>query len=316
MEITSYQEILKETHVEEGCELGFIVRSEIIDTVAYYPTTGDKEYPGSSCDWTTPDATPDEEDWDLYKLLKREYHEKYGPLTLKQYSTRMKLMMEMFQDSDHMACFTKRYIRRVWMMKQIYELADASLQLLFTRLKRGIVTLYERAVRFKNENTLILSREKDKKMEKYTKLALTAIDCFLEKVNTFILENPYLLSSLCFEAKVYFLQSTPAMISTIKSLPWIDYDLLPHVQGKYYASSRDFWGDYLVRTFCPRNLVGDVCKRIAEYIPKKIEGSSFIDFFRKHFDIKTKSYIGNNNLLDVTLFISSAQRTEIMVILK
>ena len=225
--------------------------------------------------------------------------------------------MDMFHDSQHLRCFNKRYIRRVWVLNQIYELAIGSLELIMTRVKKGVIALYERAVKFMNEHPGV---EKTKQMEKYTALALEVMHIFCEKSTAFFAKNLTLVSALNLQSKVYFIQSsTPETISTFNFLQktrWIEPELIPHVEPKYYAYWKDFWTVILTRTLCSDNIClgQDVCHKIAEFIPERIVGASFIDFFKKRFDIQNETYIGKKHF-EVTC-ISNKQTTEIIVLLK
>lgn len=316
MDITTYQLVATETHLVEGKESRFKVLHEIRDNTVFYPTSGDKEYPSSSCEWRNPDDDDEEGDLHVYRLLKEEYHQKYGPLTLKQYVARMKSLMELFQDSMLLPYKNKRYIRRAWIMMQMYDLANNSMGLLLTRMKKALIALYERMVTFKNEVVVL---RKTKQMEKYINMSLKIMDIVCDKIAAFFVENPTLLSSLNLESKAYFIQlATPAVISTfmiLQATRWIEPVLIPHVESKHYAHWKDFWSVILKRTFCSDQIClgEDVCDKIAEFIPEKIVGSSFIDFFQKHFDMKTKHC--DKRVFDVT-YNAHNHFDEIVVILK
>jgi len=198
----------------------------------------------------------------------------------------------------------------------MYELADNSINLLLTRLKKGVIILYQRAVKFKNENVQIV---KTKEMERYTTMTLNIMDVFCDKITAFFAKNPTLVSALDLSAKAYFIQaSTPEMFSAFKylqKLRWIDPTLVPHVESKYYAYWKSFWAGILTRTLCSDNIClgEDVCHKIAEFIPEKIVGASFIEFFQQHFDIETQTFIGKKHF-GVTC-TSSHHRTEFVVVL-
>ena len=294
-----------ETHLVEGKESRFKVLHEIRDNPVFYPTSGDKEYPGSSCEWRNP---YDEGDLHLYRILKEEYHQKYGPLTLKQYVARMKSLMDLFQDSMLMPYKNKRYVQRAWVMMQMYNLANNSMGLLLARMKRALIALYERMVTFKNEVAVL---RKTKQMEKYITMSLKIMDMVCDKIAAFFSENPILLSSLNLESKAYFIQSaTPAVISTfmfLQATRWIEPVLIPYVEPKHYSYWKDFWSIILKRTFCSDRIClgADVCEKIAEFIPEKIVGASFIDFFQKHsgrkkscvFDVTCNTHVHFNEII-------------------
>lgn len=311
MEITTYQIARQETHVLGGQNTVLTIKCEIVDTIEYYPTTGDKEFPSDSCDWQNPD---DEDDWELYRILKNEYHEKYGPLTLKQYVARMHLIMGMFRSAEKLRTTKRRYIARIWALKLVYDLADNSIPLLCTRMKKGIISLYERAVKFKYS---LPEMNVYDGVQKYTEMTSKVMDSVCEKINVFFTENPVLLASLSCEAKVYFFQTAPGMISTIRYLHekrWIDEDLIPHTVPKYYEHWKKFWTKYIIRSFCTKQIClgEDVCEKIAEYMPERISGSSFVDFFQKHFDVVNQCYIGSKQFG----IICNEQRSEITIILQ
>jgi len=313
MEITTYRLVTEEEHILEGRETRFKVLHEIRDSVAFYPTTGDKEYPNSSCDWRNPYDDDEQGDWNVYRILKREYHEKYGPLTLKQYIARIKQLMDMYP-SCNLLNLNKRYVRRAWIMKQMYELADNSMGLLLVRCKKAVIAIYERAVKFKNEVATILQT---KEMRKYITMAINVMDAVCDKINAFFLENPILISSMNVESQAYFMHSAPPAVSTFMSLQtmrWIEPSLVPHVESKYYPYCKDFWSSILMQSLYKIWLGPDICKKIAEFLPKRIKGGSFIDFFRKHYDMKNMSFIGRN--LFVVTCNMHENFNEIVVILK
>jgi len=296
MEITTYC-LTQEQHVLEGKDSRFKIMHEIKDNVAFYPTTGDKEYPNSSCDWQNPDDD-DEGDLNVYRILKREYHEKYGPLTLKQYIERVQYLMKMFP-SCNLLTLNRSHVRRAWIMKQMYELADNSMGLLMVRCKKAVIALYERAVKFKNESTMITQT---KEMRKYITMTINVMDDVLKKINAFFVENPILVSTMNVDSQVYFIHSAPPMVSTFMSLQtmrWIEPALVPHVESKYYPYCKNFWSSILTQSLYKIWLGPDICNRIAEFLPKRIEGASFIDFFQKNYDIKSMSFIGRK-LFEVT----------------
>lgn len=316
MEITTYQLVSQEEHILEGKEARFKVFQEIKDDVAFYPKTGEKEYPRSSCEWRNPDEDDEEGDLMVYRILKREYHEKYGPLTLKQYIERMHCLMQMFP-SCNLLSLNKSYVRRAWIMKQMYELADNSMGLLLVRCKKGVIALYERAVKFKIESAAIVQT---KEMRKYTLMAMNVMDTVCDKINMFVAKNPTILSALNMDSKAHFIHSVhPSMVSTfmwLQTMRWIEPALVPHVELKYYAYWKHFWKTILTRLFCSDKIClgPDVCNKISEFLPKRIESATFIDFFQAHFVMKNECYIGRK-LFDVT-YNTHEHFNEITVILK
>ena len=311
MEITTYR-FATERHILEGKETRFKVLHEIKDNVAFYPKKGNKEYPNSMCDWQNPDDD-EEGDWNVYRVLKREYHEKYGPLTLKQYIERIKYLLEMFP-SCNLLSLNKSYVRRAWIMKQMYELADNSMGLLLVRTKKAVIALYERAVKFKSEVATIVQT---KEMKKYNAMTINVMDVVCGKINAFFVKNPTLISTMNVESQAYFMHSAPPMVSTfmaLQTMRWIEPELVPHIESKYYSQSKDFWSSILMQSLYKIWLGPDICKKIAEFLPKKIKGASFIEFFQKHFDMKNKSCIGRK-MFDVTCN-THEHFNEIVVILK
>ena len=312
MEITTYRSAIQE-HILEGKETRFKLLYEIKDNVAFYPTTGTKEYPNSSCDWRHPEDDDEEGDLHVYRILKREYHEKYGPLTLKQYIGRIQYLMEMFP-SCNLLSLNKSHIRRAWIMKQMYELADNSMGLLLTRCKKAVIALYERVVKFKSEAATIVQT---KELRKYITMTINVMDAVCDKINAFFVENPILISTMNVESQAYFMHSVPPMVSTFRCLQtmrWIEPALVPHIESKYYPYCKDFWSSILTRSLYKIWLGPDICNKIAEFLPQRIEGASFIDFFQKHYDMKNMSFIGRK-LFEVTCN-THAHYNEIVVILK
>jgi hypothetical protein len=253
----------------------FRVESEIGDKVVYYPEKCDKDYPNN------------QKEPENMREAKRDYHRKYGPLTSKQFVERIKYLIGSYILGSKIP-FSMRFIKKMWVIKQMYEAVDNSFEIALMR-KKLLINIYERGIAIKRE---IKNTTKNEKMEKYAALAEKTLDRVLEKTTIFISENRLFLW-LSTEAKYYFVDvATPQMVSTFTYLQrnyWLDYELVSDISEKHASFWEGLWEKFLISNFCRKevHLGEDICRKIAEFIPQKIEGSCFIEYFRKHYDIKS-----------------------------
>uniref|UniRef100_A0A6C0HTC1 Uncharacterized protein n=1 Tax=viral metagenome TaxID=1070528 RepID=A0A6C0HTC1_9ZZZZ len=237
------------------------------------------------------DLEHSEENSEYTKMSRSEYHSKYGLLTFKQFTTRMKELMTSFHASKKMADKTKRMLRSVWILKQIYECVDNSMGLLLARIKMLLVNAYQQMVVFKREN---LPNSKNK-LGRYVQRTLNVMERVCGKIIQLFASRPDILFILNQESKQHFFENaTPCMLAKIGYLQknrWIDESMVPIITPKYYRYWNFFWKEFVLQYF---KLGEDISGRIAEFIPTRIEGSTFLDLFRKKFDLESKSFSSDN----------------------
>lgn len=256
----------------------FKVESEINDKVVYYPEKCDKDYPNNQ-------AEPEN-----MREAKRDYYRKYGPLTSKQFVDRIKYLIQSYVLGSYLP-FSRRFIKKMWLIKQMYEVVDNSFEIAVMR-KKLFIDFYERGIAINQE---IKKTTQNAKMKKYATLTEKIVNKVLIKMTRFISENRIFLL-LSNEAKCYFADvATPHMVSTFAYLQrnyWLDYDLVSVIGAKHSFYWKIFWEKFLTSNFCRKevHLGEDICRKIAEFIPQKIEGSCFVEYFRKHYDTKNQCF--------------------------
>lgn len=222
-------------------------------------------------------------------MPRSDYHATYGPLTLKQFMGRLKYLIDSFQITKKIMQNPRRTLRCVWLLEQIYEYMDGSMELLLVRMKQLLVNAYDQFVVFKRENI-----PSSNKLGKYIIRTLNIMEKVCGKISRFLASRPEFLFMLKDESKMYFFENaTPCMVSKIGYLQknrWVDDSMVPIVAPKYYLYWNAFWKDFLVRYL---QLGDDICGRIAEFIPTRIEGTTFLDFFRKNFDLENKCFVND-----------------------
>ena len=291
MEITSFKIILSETQFgdeffEEGvienprftAMTTFRVESEINDTPVY----GDFQ-----------DSTQ-----------KKHYHEKYGSLTFKQFMARMCDLTAEYKAAEKIQSASRRRICCAWILKKIYDSIDNSLQLIFDRVKKLAVTSYDQACVFNSQPI-----PTHKGIKKYYLMTQAIINNVCRKITDFLATRPEILFTLRPDSLRIFLENaTPQMVSKIghwQHRRWIDHDLVSIVAPKYYDFWNTFWKNLLVSRFQRLKLLSDdICVKIAEFIPTKLEGSTFFDFFRANYDIKNDIYNNTRHLFTLSSSVS------------
>jgi len=295
MEITSFKVILSETcfgdeFFEDGvvqnphftAMTSFRVESEINDTPVY----GDSQV----------------------MTQKKQYHEKYGSLTLDQFMQRMRDLTAAYNAAEKITSATRMRICCAWVLKKIYESIDNSLHLIFDRIKKLAVTAYDQACFFNKQPI-----PTHKLIRKYYLMTQSAINKVCGKITDFLATRPDILFTLRKDSLRNFLEiATPEMVSKcgyLQQRRWIDREWIPLVSPKYYLFWNRFWKNLLISQFQTHPkipcLSDDICANIAEFIPTKLEGSSFFEFFRANYDIKNDIYLNKLHLFTLTTHVST-----------
>ena len=186
----------------------------------------------------------------------------------------------------------------MWLIKQMYELIDNSFEVVIMQ-KKMLINAYERGIIIKRE---IENIHQNEKMKKYATLAVKIVDKVLSELTLFISKNRIFLL-LCNEAKHYFARvASPQMVSTFVYLQrnyWLDFVLVPIITSKHYYFWRIFWEKFLISNLSSK-YGEDICRKIAEFIPQEIKGSSFIDYFRKHYNMQNDCFLTDERPFELT----------------
>lgn len=219
---------------------------------------------------------------------------------LSHFKIRLKELMVSFRGTRKMARRSMRHIRASWILKQIYELMDDSLDLLFDYSKQLVIICYEQIIDRKSET--IVSRSE--KIKKYVEKTNDIMEKVLGRIATFFSSRPDLLFLLNDRSKKHFFENSDvSKIGYLQRRRWILEEHL-FVAPRYYAFWNNFWKGIIVRYF---KLGDDICGKIAEFIPTRIIASTFLEFFRK----PTEKFIVHSDFSDLGQYYNN-----IVVVLK
>lgn len=233
-----------------------------------------------------------------FQLEKREYVEKYGPYSLKDFEERIGESVRNFMAANNLPTH-RAIIRRIWIFKQMYELFDKSMGLLVNGKPNLLTRAITKALEILGDPTL--ERMMDDRLEsETTKRAIAQCLNVIRKV--------YVRVAEIMTSDVKFLKLLPTttlltlteyasqkMVSKFRRLPWIDPVLVDRVKPKFNAFWQNLWCRFFTRNF---NFDNDICFVIAEFMPMNFRRESFPDFFSRKYNAQTQEFFGER-LFDV-----------------
>lgn len=209
--------------------------------------------------------------------LKSLFREFYGPCTVKAFTEKMQDIFDgLMNNSWKPIKATRTFIRKIWLLKQIYELFEGSLELI-TKTSNLLIKSYSAMFVFKVE----IIKRVSKRMKKYVDIAFETIHRVHKKINNVIASDSNLLKLLPPNLLEYFVKhASPHMVSKIKCLPWIEPEIALMATPGYNIYWTEFWLSFFERNF---KLSSEVCRIIAEFMPMALQGETFLDFFRRNY---------------------------------
>ena len=239
-----------------------------------------------------PEAGPE------FQFKKKEYVEKYGPYSMKYFENIMKELLNNFEASEKMP-FKQRTIRKVWVLKQLYELFDGSMGLLVLGKPHLLGVAIAKALEVLRDSTIEMIMD-DRAHSEVTKNSIAKSLKIIQKIYTNIanivtsdMKLLKLLPTTTLLALVEY--ASHKMVSKIRRLSWIDPVLVNRVTPKFNSYWQNFWHKFFARNF---NLSNDICFVIAEFMPMIFKKEAFLDFFRRKYDTRTREFFGKR-LFDV-----------------
>jgi len=130
----------------------------------------------------------------------------------------------------------------------------------------------------------------DARATKYAEISLVVIRRIRQKMIEIMVERPQILKLLTPPLLEKFIaDASPYMVTQIRSLPWIEPELALMAEPKYNLYWTLSWHPFFLKYF---KLSSEICYEIAEYMPMKLRGETFLDYFRRKYDAKKECFHG------------------------
>jgi len=233
-----------------------------------------------------------------FQTEKRAYFENYGPYSLKYFEGNMKESIDNFIATKKMS-FKRGVVRRIWILKQMYELFESSMGLLLHAKPKLLVNSVAKALEVLRDPTIELMMD-DRFESEYTKSSITrslrVIDTVYTKIANIVTSDANLLKILPTKTLLALVEyASHKMVSKFRRLPWIDPVLVHRVRPKFNSHWRNFWCQFFTRNF---NLDYDICFAIADFMPMNFKIEPFPEFFCRKYNTQTREFFGDR-LFDV-----------------
>lgn len=240
------------------------------------------------------------------KTLKEIYRGMYGPCSVEELTEKIFDILNKINDAKKIANNERRFVRKLWLYKQIFELFHSSMNLIITGLPKIVDLIYEKSLELfdyfeKNKNKYV-------RPKKYITIALSVIQKVKIQIVDIIAGDAKLLKLLSPRLlRLYVTNASPYMVAKFGSLPWIEPDIVLLIAREYNFYWTDFWRTFFRRNF---NISEELIFIIAEYMPKYLVGETFLDYFRRKYYAgqfkkiqKSTRYQGNYNVCKITICI-------------
>jgi hypothetical protein len=244
-----------------------------------------------------------------FQMEKRVYMKNYGPYSLKYFEGIMKELIDNFMATKIMS-FKRGIVRRIWILKQMYELFDSSMGLLVYGKPNLLVHAIAKALEVLRDETIELMMD-DRTVSKYTKdsisRSLRVIDTVYTKIADIVTSDMNLLKIVPTTTLLSLVEyASHKMVSKFRRLPWIDPILVEKVTPKFNSHWRNLWCKFFTKNF---NLDYDICFMIADFMPMNFKKEPFLDFFGQKYNVQTQEFFGEkvfeveqlDNVIRVTL---------------
>jgi hypothetical protein len=225
--------------------------------------------------------------------LKEMFHAEYGPYSQKTLTAKIKGTMDEYHTATLLNNPRKIFIRRLWIFTRLCNLFEDSMPMMKIRMINFVVQVIGKINTFYTDiNAQIWKYEGDAFITKYTTKVLEAMDRVYNNIKKWVLENPLLLRYFPETDAVRLMcDIQPHMVSKITQLQreyWIYDSVAILAAPRHYEYWALFWIGFLGKNL---KLPAEVCSEIAGYMPQEIIGSSFIEFFRKSYNMKERRWL-------------------------
>ena len=252
----------------------FKVRRATVDVTINYPTSS-MYSPEMDRDFSLSD-------------LKELYFAEYGPYKTEVLAPKILSIFDEFShadESEELRRYPERhFVRKMWLFKILNEVFEDSMSLIVVRMSKLLISIYEKVVELMNDAEVKSRIYTGKNAQKYAKQAMDvmrrvrrqAVKNIAGDAKFIRLLSPTMLRCFIEEAE-------PWMVAKFSCLPWIEPELAVMVAPSYNQYWSEFWFAILVKYF---NISAELCRIISEYMPTRLRGETFLDYFTRKFDIR------------------------------
>jgi len=244
-----------------------------------------------------------------FQLEKRAYVKNYGPYSLKYFEGIMKELIDNFMATKKMS-FKQGVVRRIWILKQLYELFDGSMGLLVYGKPKLLVHAIAKALEVLRDDTIEFMMD-DRTVSEYTKNSITrslkVIETVYTKIADIVTNDVNLLKLLPTTTLLSLVEyASHKMVSKFRRLPWMDPIVVDKVSPKFNSHWRNLWCKFFTKNF---NLDYNICFVIADFMPMNFKKETFLEFFCRKYNTQTQEFLGSSvfdveqvdNVIKVTL---------------
>jgi hypothetical protein len=244
-----------------------------------------------------------------FRMEKRVYVKNYGPYSLKYFERIMKELIDNFMATKKMS-FKQGVVRRIWILKQMYELFDGSMGLLVHGKPNLLIHAIAKALEILQDQTIQMMMD-DRRVSDYTKhsmsRSLKVIETVYTKIADIVTSDVNFLKMVPTSTLLSLVEyASHKMVSKFRHIPWIDPGLVERVTPKFNSHWRTLWCKFFTKNF---NLNYDICFMIADFMPMNFKKEPFLDFFRQKYNLQTQEFFGEkvfeveqlDNVIRVTL---------------
>ena len=224
-------------------------------------------------------------------IKKREYNENYGSYSIKSFGVIMRRLTADFNESKKLEP-TSGIRRRVWILKQMYELFDASTGLLVVGVPNILAHAITKALEVLREPAIqrLLVSDQPEGIKNMISRSLEVVKTVCMKFANIMTNDDNLLKLLPTSTLIDLVEyAPPQMISRFKRLHWIDPILADSAAPKFNRYWQKIWYEFFARNF---TLNYNVCFVIAEFMPMSFKRESFLDFFARKYNTQTQEFFG------------------------
>lgn len=220
---------------------------------------------------------------------RNRYREQYGPYSVEMFAKTLQELYNSFHESEKMRDPQRMFVRKMWLFKKIFETCENSMELILVRISKLIPGIYAKAVDA-IETAEAQLETFDARQRKYVDISLVVIRRFRQKVVDILAERPQFFKLLSPPLLEKFVKdASPYMVAKIKCLPWIESEIALLAEPKYNLYWSLSWHSFLLKYL---KFNSEICYEIAEYMPVKLRGETFLDYFRRQYDAKKGCFHG------------------------
>jgi len=220
---------------------------------------------------------------------KNRYIEQYGPYSVEFFSKKLNELYNSFHAAEIMRDPQRMFVRKMWLFKKIFEICENSMELILVRISKLIPGIYGKAVNAIEDAETKLETC-DARTAKNAESSLVVIRRIRQKIVEIMVERPQILKLLSPPLLEKFIgEASPYMLAQIRCLPWIEPAIALMAEPKYNLYWTLSWQPFFLKYF---KLSSEICYEIAEYMPVKLRGETFLDYFRRQYDAKKGRFHG------------------------